>query len=269
MKRKCLKALTFIGCYSTGIIYGSIGVIAILSFMKLKQGGADESSFFKLIDGFTLGRVLNWFIIIGAVCFIIWRLIEAFADPHNRGSDGKALLLRTGAAFSSVADAFIAFSALQVMYTRQQITESGEPTQQRDMVADALETEWGRIAIFTVAVLVLLTALVLAFYGLSKRFTETINADDFTKWQTYVMHGLAFLGYLSRAVILGLVGFFYLKAALERNSNLVVNTDKAFDFIGDHVGGFAFILTAVGTICYGLYLFVLGVNYDVGKRKQQ
>src|SRR5919112_192661 len=112
MKRNVRKSLTLTGCFSTGMIYGSIGVIAILSFMKLKNGGADESSFFVLLDGFALGRVLNWVIIFGAVCFIIWRFYEAFGDPHKLGRDAKAILLRTGAAFSSVADGFIAFSVL-------------------------------------------------------------------------------------------------------------------------------------------------------------
>ena len=80
-KNKLLKTLTLFGCFSTGIIYSSIGTIAILSFLKLKQGGADESSFFVLLNRFTAGRILNWLIILGALCFIFWRFYEAFKDP--------------------------------------------------------------------------------------------------------------------------------------------------------------------------------------------
>ena len=181
VKRKLLKALTLIGCFSTGIIYGSIGVIAILSFLKLKNGGADESSFFVLLHHFVLGRVLNWVIILGAVCFIIWRFYEAFADPHQLGKDAKAILLRTGAAFSSVADAFIAISVLQAVFSQQKVPVSGEPVQQQSMVAGLLKTDWGPTAILIVAIILLLTAVVLAFYGLSKRFTEAMKGDDFSK----------------------------------------------------------------------------------------
>jgi hypothetical protein len=269
VKRKLLKAITVIGCFSTGIIYGSIGVIAILSFFKLKNGGADESSFFVLLNHFALGRVLNWVIIFGAICFIIWRFYEAFADPHKLGGDAKAILLRTGAAFSSGADAFIAFSVLQAMFSEQKAPITGEPIKQRSLVAGMLQTEWGRIAIIVVALVVLLTALVLAFYGLSKRFTEAIKANDFSKGQKYVMHAIAYAGYLSRGVILGVIGFFYLKAAIKDNSSYVVNTDKAFDFIGDNIGSVAFLLIAMGTICYGLYLLVLGLHYDVDAHKNQ
>src|SRR4051812_31935538 len=268
MKRNLLKTLTLIGCFSTGIIYGSIGVIALLSFLKLKNGGADESSFFVLLDGFAFGQILNWVIIFGAICFIIWRFYEAFQDPYKVGSDAKALLLRTGAAFSSGADAFIALSALQAIFSQQKAPVSGEPILQRNMVADLLKTEWGRVVVIVTALIVLLTALVLAFYGLSKRFTENIKASDFTKGETYVVHGIAYAGYLSRGVVLGIIGFFYLKAAIKHNSSYVVNTDKAFDFLGDYMGSVVFVLISIGTICYGLYMFVLGVHYnvDVGKK---
>lgn len=120
-----------------------------------------------------------------------------------------------------------------------------------------------------VGVIVLLTALILAFYGLSSRFTETINADKFSKGWKYTVHGIAYAGYLSRGIILGIIGFFFIKAAINNNSSYVVNTDKAFDFIGDHVGHLYFILVAIGTICYGLYMFVLGIYYDIDAETRQ
>jgi hypothetical protein len=45
----------------------------------------------------------------------------------------------------------------------------------------------------------------------------------------------------------------------------LVNTDKAFYFIGDDVGHAYFIIVAIGTICYGLFMFSFGVYYDSGK----
>lgn len=269
IKRILLKALTLVGCFSTGIIYGSIGVIALLSFLKLKKGGADESSFMVLLDGFFAGRILNWLIIFGAICFILWRFYEALKDPYHVGNDAKGILLRTGAAFSSVADAFIALSALQALFNQQKAPKTGEPVQQRNIVAGLLENEWGTSIVVAVGVIVLLTALILIFYGLSSRFTETINADKFSKEWKYTVHGIAYAGYLSRGIILGIIGFFFIKAAINNNSSYVVNTDKAFDFIGDHVGHLYFILVAAGTICYGLYMFVLGIYYDIDADTRQ
>jgi len=45
----------------------------------------------------------------------------------------------------------------------------------------------------------------------------------------------------------------------------IVNTNKAFDFIGDHVGHVYFILVAIATICYGVFMFAQGIAYDTDK----
>lgn len=260
---KLLRALTLIGCFSTGIIYSSIGIIAILSFLKLKNGGADESSFFVLLNGFVAGRILNWMIIAGALCFIIWRFYEAFKDPYHIGKDAKGIMLRTGAAFSSGADAFIALSALRAVFDQQKAPVTGQPVQQRELVAHLLQTKWGHMAVIAIGVVILITAAVLILYGLSKSFTEAIRASDFSKKQKSLVHAIAYAGYFSRGVILTIMGFFFLKSAVKNDSSYVVNTDKAFDFIGDHIGHPWFILIALGTVCYGVYMFILGLHYDV------
>jgi len=262
-KNKLLKTLTLVGCFSTGIIYSSIGIIAILSFLKLKEGGADESSFFVLLNGFVAGRILNWSIIVGALCFIVWRFYEAFKDPYHVGKDTKGILLRTGTAFSSAADAFIVLSVLRAMFDQYKAPITGEPIQQKDMVAHLLQFNWGHIAVMIMGVIVLITASVLVLYGLSKSFTEAIKADDFSKKQKRAVHAIAYAGYFSRGVILFITGFFFVKSAIKNSSTHIVNTDKAFDFIGDHIGHPWFILIAIGTILYGVYMFILGLHYDV------
>jgi hypothetical protein len=264
-----LKALTLVGCFSTGIIYAAIGSIAILSFLKLKEGGADESSFFVLLDGFMAGRILNWIIILGAVCFIIWRFYEAVQDPYQVGSGAKGILLRLGTGLSSFADAFIVLSVFQALFNQQKAPATGEPIQQRAKIEELLEMDWGKTIVLVVGAVVMLTALVLVFYGLSKRFTEALDSTKFSKWQQYILHAIAYAGYLSRGIILGIIGFFLFKAALEKDSSNVVNTDKAFDFIGDQVGHIFYIAVAAGTICYGVYMFVLGLNYDINSDKKK
>jgi len=265
-----LRMLTIVGCFSTGVIYIAVGVIAILSFFKLKEGGADESSFFVLLNTCIAGRILNWLIVFGAVCFIIWRFYEAFKDPKGIGKDAKGILVRTGAAFSSGADAFIALSVLQALFAKQKTPITGVPVQQRQFGNHLLESETGRTVLIAAGVIILITALVLILYGLSKRFTESIRSRDFTKKEKYIIHGIAYAGYFSRGVILSITGFFLIKAAIKNNSSYIVNTDKAFDFIGDHIGHVWFIVVAIGTIAYGVYMFILGLHFEIstGKKKQ-
>lgn len=263
VRQRILKTLTLVGCFSTGVIYVSIGVIAILSFLKLKNGGADESSFFVLLNAFIIGRIVNWAIVIGGICFIAWRFYEAFKDPHRKGNDAKAILLRAGGGFSSAADAFIAISALSVMFGSSNIPVSGEPIQQQQVVDRLLQVNGGPAIITAAGVIVLITSTVLLFYGFSSKFTEAIRSKDFSRKQKLAMHAIAYAGYFARGAILGIIGSFYIKSAIEHNGRYAVNTDKAFDFIGDHIGHPWFILIAIGTVSYGVYMFILGLHYDI------
>jgi uncharacterized membrane protein YphA (DoxX/SURF4 family) len=92
-----------------------------------------------------------------------------------------------------------------------------------------------------------------------------MNVEHLRSWTRKSFHALAWFGYAARAIILGIIGAFFIKAGITKNAQLVVNTDKAFDFIGDHVGHLYFILVALGTISYGLFMMVLGFYFDSDK----
>ena len=158
---------------------------------------------------------------------------------------------------------------MRAIFDQHKAPVTGEPSQQRDMVARLLQLHLGQTAVMIIGVIVLITAVVLLLYGLSKSFTEAIKADDFSKKQKRMVHCIAYAGYFSRGVILLITGFFFAKSAIKNNSTYIVNTDKAFDFIGDHIGHPWFILIALGTMLYGVYMFILGLHYDISGPKKR
>jgi hypothetical protein len=79
------------GSVCTGIAYIGIGVIAILSFLKIKHGGADESSMLVYLHTFIVGRILVWLILSGMIAFIIWRIYETIHDPYEYGNTAKGI----------------------------------------------------------------------------------------------------------------------------------------------------------------------------------
>ena len=48
-KKPFVHYLAVWGCISTAIVYAAIGVIAILSYLKIKKGGADEHQFPEIL----------------------------------------------------------------------------------------------------------------------------------------------------------------------------------------------------------------------------
>ena len=82
-KRTIFHYLPIYGCLSTGLSYVGVGTIAMLSFLKVRDGGADESSMLAILNEALIGKLLLWVIMIGAACYIVWRIFEAVTDPYG------------------------------------------------------------------------------------------------------------------------------------------------------------------------------------------
>lgn len=259
-RKQFIHYLPVFGCMATGIIYLGIGVIALMSFFQLREGGADESSMLMVLNDFIVGKIIIVIILLGTACYIFWRLYETITDPYQYGKNLKGLARRSGIALSSVADMLIVYTAVRVLLGVANIQTNGQPLEEREMTRTLLEN--GRAwTVITIGCITIGTALVQLLYGITKGYKERVNADSFNKVMRMIFNGLGLAGYMSRGIVLGIIGFFFLQAGFLKDPDVVVNTDKAFDFIGDHIGHIFFILIALGTIGYGLFMFALGVTY--------
>lgn len=246
------------------MVYASIGVIALLSFLKVRQGGADESSLLAILHNSITGTILIWVILLGTACYVVWRFYEALTDPYEYGRHSKGLARRTGIALSTMADGMIVYAAVRVLLGVSHIQSDGQPLEEREMVQRLLEGP-GPWVVIAIGLVYLVTALVQLFYGFTNGFRERVNIERFPRPFQKVVHWLAWAGYAARGWILGIIGFFFVKAGWLKEARHVVNTDKAFDFIGDHIGHVWFIGVAVATTCYGLFMFVQAIAYDVDR----
>lgn len=264
-KRNLIRLLPIYGCISTGCIYLAIGIIAILSYLKIKRGGADESALVAYLNDYLMGRIFIWVILLGTVCYIVWRLIESFTDPYDYGNSLKGRATRVGIGLSTIADILIAYTAIISLFSSGKLDEHGRPDQQRQLVNDLLQWDAGNALVVSIGLITFFTAIIQLIYGITSGYKERIDIGHLKNSMKNIIHFTAWYGYLARAIIVGIIGFFFIKAGITETARYIVNTDKAFDFIGDNIGGPAFILVAIGTISYGFFMFALGMAYDVDK----
>ena len=264
-KRTIFHYLPIYGCISTGLSYVGVGTIAMLSFLKVREGGADESSMLAILNQAVFGKVLLWVIMVGAACYIIWRIFEVVTDPYGYGKKFVGVSRRFGIAVSTVADLLIVYAAIKVILGVGHIQESGQPYEEREFVSKVLVESWGAFALTAIGAVVVLTAIVQFVYGVTRGYKERLDIDHYSKAGKTIVHFLAWVGFCSRGIIIGITGFFLLKATFTHNAEYVVNTDKAFDFIGDEIGHVYFILVAIGTVSYGVFMIIHGIAYDQDK----
>jgi hypothetical protein len=252
------------GSIATGIIYAAIGVIAMLSFLKIRHGGADESSLMIILNDYLVGKILIWILLLGTLCYILWRFYETITDPYGYGSGMKGIARRTGIALSSVADILIVYAAVRVLLGTSNIQSDGKPQEEQQMVHNLLR-DHGSWLVIGIGLVYLTTSVIQFFYGITRGYRERINIEHRSLFVRNTVYVLAWAGYFARGIILGITGFFFVKAGVVENARHVVNTDQAFDFIGDHIGHVYFILVAIATFCYGLFMMAQGIAYDTDK----
>lgn len=263
-KKRFISFLPAYGCIATGIIYAAIGIIALLSFLKVRHGGADEGSMLAILNDYVIGKIFIGIILLGSLCYIAWRFYETIKDPYEYGKDVKGLAKRAGIALSTIADILIVYAAIRVLLGGSDLQPNGQPVEERRMADNLLQAKLAWLMI-SIGVIYLTTAFVQLWYGVARGYRERVNEEKLSAPVRTTVHILAWAGYCARGVILGITGFFFMKAGITEEARHVVNTDKAFDFIGDHVGHVWFILVAVATICYGLFMFAQGIYYDTDK----
>jgi hypothetical protein len=264
-KKSVIYFFPVYGCIATGLIYATIGVIALLSFFKVRHGGADESSMLALINEYIVGEVFIWIIIAGTACYVIWRFYEGFTDPYGYGSKATGILKRIGICFSTIPDIMIGYTAINVLLGIGHIMLNGHADYEQQKIAALLDKPWGSAGVIVLGLLIMITAVMQLIYGIGRGYKERINMDHFSRQVGTFTNVVALCGYVARGIIVGIIGFFLITSGVKEDAAFVVNTNEAFDFIGDEVGHLYFILLAIGTFCYGIFMFILATAYNIAK----
>jgi len=234
--------------------------MAILSFMGLPEDAADEERIMNILMGFQLGKVVIVLITAGLTGYVIWRFYEAFTDQYNYGSGVSAIARRTGIALSALGYVIIAWAALQVLI---QGSSNGEEDQQQ-LIARVLQFPAGEWLVGLAGAVLGFAGLVQIKYVASGEYQQRIDLESMSPRLRKLTKVLAWSGYLARTVILLILGYFILSAAILSNPRESGDTDTAFDFIGSFgtMGHIMFNAVALGTISYGVFMVLHGYFYS-------
>jgi hypothetical protein len=262
--RRLVHFLARFGAASIGVVYVLIGAIAMLSLLGAVDGGADEEQIMEIVQGVPAGEILIWAVVIGMFGYIVWRIFEAITDPYEFGSTKKGLMERFGVGLSGGGYGLIAFSAIQVL------TGNGEGEEGQELfVAQVLDWPFGAWLVGAAGAAICIVALLQLKYVYEGEHHTRLDIDHFGSKGLFAINTMAWSGYVARGVILGVIGYLVVKAALLHDPQEVGDTDTAFDTLGDigAVGHAVFAVVALGTITYGLFMFIYARYYKFSTGK--
>lgn len=254
------EKLAVFGCYSISAVYILVGVMAILSYLGLIVAKADEERIVGVVLELPMGWLVIVLIVLGLAGYVLWRIFEAITDPYNFGDHLAGIAKRAGIALSAGGYVLIGYAAVDILINGG--AGNGEEEQQV-MVARVLELPAGAWLIGFAGAVTGFAGLIQFKYVAAGEYRKRLKFDSMQNWTEKLIHVFAWGGYIARGIILSIIGYFFIAAALKSDPEEVGDTDSAFDFMGDFgtIGHVMFFAVAIGTISYGLYMILNGYFY--------
>lgn len=243
------------GYAAKGVVYILIGVIAVDAAFGAGGSAEGASGALRSLADESWGQIVLGVIAVGLIGYVVWRFVQAFLDPENKGSDKKGIATRIGYVISGVLYATLAFEAARLVLGSG--GGSGGGSGASHWSATLMEQPLGRWLIGAVGVGIILFALYEFYKAWTTDFSDRLHIEqiDYHKRQWIERAGRA--GLAARGVVFLLIGWFTVQAALNYDPNQARGLEGALDALGRQpYGPWVLGIVAVGLVGYGLFQLV-------------
>lgn len=247
-----------IGLAAIGTVYVLVGTLTFTSAVDFSGEGnkGKISQILQWVQDQIFGQILLAIITLGLLCYTVWRLIEAVLDTDNKGNGMHGLALR--ASYLSYGAVYGALTYYAARLLLSQSGGSAPPSEKdtRETVAQSLlELPYGQ---WLVGVFALGTAgvgvfqLYLALSGTYRSIIEEEKIDTRAK-EILIRSGQ--IGYVARAVVWLIIGYFLLLAAIRSDSRAAGSSQTALNYLEYEYGTLTLATVSLGLVCYGIFQF--------------
>lgn len=251
-KENLFEKFARFGLVSKGIVYFLMGTLSVLAAFGLSKEKGDKAEAFQFIYDQPFGRVILSAIALGLVGYVMLRMFQAFKDTENKGKDFKGIMNRVGYAMSAFL--YVAIAAYAVKLVFRGATGGGDSDSRQFVVSKVLEYSGGEYLVGIAGLIVIGMGIYQIFRGATGKFMKKVHLYNSNMKDAFKTAGT--IGYISRGIVLGVIGYFLLHAAWFSNPDDAQGTGAAFDFLQNQFGSFMMALVAAGLIGYGVFCFV-------------
>ncbi|RJF72370.1 DUF1206 domain-containing protein [Deinococcus cavernae] len=249
-----LEALARFGYASKGVVYGTIGLLA-LSLVLGRQGAATDAQGALLrLQDLPGGGWLMWLLVLGLIGYALWQLIRATLDPERQGTGGKGLLKRLGYLVSGLGNMGVALFAARLA---REGTAARNANNEQDTVRQILEWPGGQLLLGIAGLALLAVGANSIYSAYGAKFMKRIALTDLGAQFSDTLKKIGQVGLSARGLVLGIIGVSLLVAAFRDRSASVLGSGEVLTWLGYQPAGKILLgLVALGTLCYGVWCFV-------------
>ena len=255
-----LRAGSRFGLACRGIVYLLVGYLAFrLALVVHGRTGAPASSAGAVQAAVSpaWGRIPLVLLVAGLAAYALTQLLEAVFRPSRAETATGRWSQRAVSSWGCLLySAFCLSTARLLLETPPRQTAQSEQRQDIDVTATVLRMGWGRLLLILVGLLIMAAAVEMGRRSVWLDFRERFTAEHMSRPLAMVTRAVGAYGCIARSVVLALVGFFIIKAAVLSSAKQVKGLDAVFRSVASSAGGAWLALLACGLFCYGLYCLI-------------
>lgn len=249
-RSKHLEWLARAGLVARGVIYGLIGLLAIKVALGAGGDTTDQQGALKSIAGQPFGKVLLVVVTIGLFGYALWRLVRAAIGhgPETGDDDAKD---RISGVVSGIAYGALGLTAVKILVGS---SSSSSSSKTEKATGGVLGWPAGRYIVIIAGLVVLGVAVDQALKGLKRKFLEDSKTEQMSDGVDQAFTAVGVIGYVARAVVFALIGYFVIKAAIDFDPDKAVGLDQALAKLASSaIGPVVLGIVAAGLIAFGCY----------------
>ncbi|MCD9623450.1 DUF1206 domain-containing protein [Rhabdothermincola salaria] len=245
------ETLGRVGLVGKGVVFAVIGVLAIQLALGDASGDTTKNGAIEWVGAQPLGKFLLVALTIALFALAAWRLLDALTGDPVEGSEPKdrAKFAVLGLLYLSLATA--ALSATIANWNDAGQTSQGGGTETRQQ-ATAVVLDWpaGRWIVALIGLAIIgFAAYQVKKYVIDMQFLERVDVGE-ESW----IASAGRWGYLARAIVLAMVGVFFIQAGLTYDASEAEGLSAALQSLsGEGWGQFVLWVVALGLLAFGVF----------------
>ncbi|MDX1657427.1 MAG: DUF1206 domain-containing protein [Nitriliruptorales bacterium] len=241
-----------LGYAARGLLYTVIAITALS--VALGDGGDTTGSTGALqkLSQQSYGTILVAVLALGLGAYAIWRLLQAVAGGNDDDSFLKTTWMRGYYGVRAILYGVLCWSAVRLLMG----SGGGGGNSRQTLTKRALELPGGRWIVGAVGLAIVGYGLWQGYRSLAKRFEDELEMHRMSREVERVVVPAAMVGYLARMVVFGMIGYFFIEAAVNYAPDKAVGLDGALSSLKQTAYGPGLLAAiAIGLLGFAVFSF--------------
>lgn len=248
-----VKRIARYGFYAKGLLFIVVGALSIMLAFGFPEGRiADPAGAMANLAGRPFGKVLLVIFVGGAVGHAAWNILRALADIDDAGRNWFGIFKRSIGAGIGIFYLGLALTALQIVLSTN-VAESSSKAEETFVSVLLAIPILGAVLLFLIGLGVIGAGFHECYSGISGKFREAYRVWEIKGHHLTFITLLGILSFTARAVILIIMGYYFVTAAIWNRLEGSIGLDAALTALAQSSYGRVLLFAAAaGLFAHGV-----------------